>query len=102
MNLGVLFIVGFFALTSFLQYSTLILKELNSASHKFPTQLEECASDIDSYWFEEYPKHCIPPPMDHSAHFVPRGSAPPALCLFMSHLPIKIKTKNGVHSCSYL
>jgi len=104
MNLGTFFILSVLGLSSFLQFATLILKELNASSHKFPTHFEDCSNEIEAYWFDEYPKHCIPPPMDHSAYFAPRGSAPPAICIFVNNLPlnIKIKTKNGEHSCSYL
>lgn len=102
MNLSALLIVGILGLVNFLLYTQLILQDVETALHKFPS--EDCASELEAYWFTEYPKHCIPPPMDHSAYFVPRGSAPPALCLFANNLPhtIKIKTENGEHSCSYL
>lgn len=104
-----MYMLGFFVVLglgvgTFLQGGKWIFRELETALHSFPSK--NCESDINTYWFSEYPKHCIPPPWDHSAFFVPRGSAPPAICVFVRHAAslqgIKIKTKTGEHSCSYL
>ena len=99
-------LLTFLTLSGFIHYSRLILMQIEAASHSFPNASEECPREIADYWFNEYPKQCLPPPTDHGAYFVPRGGAAPALCLFVQNLQdsrdIKLTHNNREYSCSYL
>lgn len=63
-----------------------IFLQLNKGHASYSNNAEDCPTQIDNYWFSDYPDHCVPPPTDHAAEHLEEKEAAASLCVYVRHI----------------